>query len=450
MTLNADGTFSYAHNGDEEDSDRFTYIVNDGEDGGDSAPATVAITVTPENDAPVARDDAITVIEGGTTTTLAGGITTSVTANDSDAETPADDLTVRVGDGPDNGELTLNPNGTFSYAHDGGETLSDSFTYIANDGALDSNTATVAITITADNDAPVAVDDAIMVAEGGTATALTNGALSVLDNDTDADTDAGALTVRVATGPDNGELTLNPDGTFSYVHDGGETLSDRFTYIVNDTERDSVPATVTITITGENDAPVAVDDAVETNEDEAVVFDVDTNDTDADGDALFVAAINGTAVISDQTVAVSGGGTLTFNGGGSLSFNPNGEFEDLAPDESRSVTATYRISDGRGGTDVGMVTIRVTGENDAPVAEADEITVAEGGTATTLADDTTTSVLNNDRDVDTAAGLLRVTLMAPPAHGALTLNPDGTFSYAHNGSETNSDSFTYIVNDGAR
>ena len=208
LTLNADGTFTYIHNGDEEDSDRFTYIVNDGDD--DSVPATVAITVMLENDAPVARDDAITVIEGGTTATLTDEVTTSVTANDSDAETSADELTVRVATGPDNGELTLNPNGAFSYTHDGGETLSDSFTYIANDGALDSNTATVAITITAENDAPVAVDDAIMVAEGGTATALADGALSVLDNDTDADTDAGALTVRVAIGPDNGTVDLEP------------------------------------------------------------------------------------------------------------------------------------------------------------------------------------------------------------------------------------------------
>ena len=449
LTLNENGIFSYAHNGSETSSDSFTYIVNDG--ALDSNTATVTITVTPVNDAPLALGDAITVAEGGTATTLTGGITTSVTANDSDAETPADELTVRVATEPANGRLTLNPDGTFSYTHNGGETSSDSFTYIVNDGADDSTPATVTITVTPVNDAPVAVADEITVAEGGTATALADGAPSVRDNDSDAETATNALTVRVESEPANGALTLNTDGTFSYVHNGGETSSDSFTYIANDGALDSAPATVTITVTGENDAPVAVDDTFETDEDTVVMFDVRSNDTDADNDTLSVVALNGTAVMAGdgQAIAVTDGGTLTLNADGGLSFNPRGAFDDLAPDGSRSVTATYQITDGRGGTDEGMVTIRVTGENDAPVAVADAFTVAEGGTATTLADGTTTSVLNNDSDVDTAAGSLTVMVDSGPANGTLTLNTDGTFTYTHNGSETSSDSFTYIVNDGA-
>jgi len=85
--------------------------------------------------------------------------------------------------------MTLIPMVIFSYTHDGGETTSDSFTYRAYDGIVYSNVATVYITITPVNDPPVALDDYILVAEGGTVTLLSNSDDSVLDNDTDADLD---------------------------------------------------------------------------------------------------------------------------------------------------------------------------------------------------------------------------------------------------------------------
>ena len=100
----------------------------------------------------------------------------SVRDNDSDAETATAELTVRVAAEPAHGTLTLNPDGTFSYVHNGDEEDNDRFTYIVNDGVLDSAPATVAITVTPVNDAPVAEDDAITVAEGGTAATLAGGA----------------------------------------------------------------------------------------------------------------------------------------------------------------------------------------------------------------------------------------------------------------------------------
>ena len=96
------------------------------------------------------------------------------------------------------------------------------------------------------NDPPVAVADALSVDQGGTATALTGGATSVLTNDTDAENDP--LTAVLVSGPSSGSLALNPDGTFSYTHDGSETVSDSFSYLAKDTSDDSNTVSVSITV----------------------------------------------------------------------------------------------------------------------------------------------------------------------------------------------------------
>jgi len=274
------------------------YILQNAESG-----STYAFQIRCQvNRAPVAVDDYIVVAEGGTATLLTNS-DDSVLDNDTDAD--LDSLTaIKVSD-PSNGVLTLNSNGTFSYTHDGGETVSDSFTYMANDSTVDSNVATVYITISGVNDPPVAVDDYIVVAEGGTATLLTNSDDSVLDNDTDADLDS--LTAIKVSDPSNGVLTLNSNGTFSYTHDGGETVSDSFTYMANDSTVDSNVATVYITISGVNDPPVNTVPGPQTiNQDTDLIFNstngnlISIVDIDAGGNDVEVnlTAINGVMNLS--------------------------------------------------------------------------------------------------------------------------------------------------------
>ncbi|MFD1606069.1 Ig-like domain-containing protein, partial [Flavobacterium artemisiae] len=190
----------------------FTYKANDGT--ADSNTATVTITVTPVNDAPVASNDSYTVLEGGTLTVTAAN---SILSNDTDAEN--NPLTAVLVTGPSHGTLTLNSNGTFTYTHDGSETTTDNFTYRANDGTANSNTATVTITVTPVNDAPVASNDSYTVLEGGTLTVTA--ANSILSNDTDAENNP--LTAILVSSPSHGTLTLNSNGTFTYTHDGSET-----------------------------------------------------------------------------------------------------------------------------------------------------------------------------------------------------------------------------------
>lgn len=303
LTLNSNGTFTYTHRGDENTSDSFTYKANDGSK--DSDVATVSITVTPVNDAPVAvgGDGTYSVAESATLTGAA-----SVLTNDTDAE--GDALTAAKVSDPTNGTLSLNSDGTFNYTHNGGETTSDSFTYKANDGSLDSNVVTVNITITPVNDAPVAVADGpYTVDEGATLTTVVES--SVLNNDSDAEGDA--LTAIKVSDPSNGTVTLNSNGTFSYTHDGSETTSDSFTYKANDGSSDSNVVTVSITVSPVNDEPVAVggDGPYTVAEDGTLTAaaSVLTNDTDAEGDALtavmFSAPSNGTATLYSMVLSIT-------------------------------------------------------------------------------------------------------------------------------------------------
>ena len=235
------------------------------------------------NAAPVAADDTYRTDEG---TTLTVAANEGLLANDSDED--GDPLTAVLVSGSSHGELALNLGGSFTYQHDGSETSSDSFTYLASDGTLGSNVVLVTIAVTLMNDSPVAVDDSYGVDEGSTL--ITHASSGVLANDTDAERDP--LTATLIDTTSSGGLILNADGSFSYEHDGSKTKGDRFTYVANDGAVDGNVATVVISVSLTNDAPVAVDDNATskstTNEWVAVSINVLGNDSDADGDALTV------------------------------------------------------------------------------------------------------------------------------------------------------------------
>jgi VCBS repeat-containing protein len=108
------------------------------------------------------------------------------------------------------------------------------------------------------NNPPIAVGDSATVAEGDTITVLDSGAASVMANDSDPENGTLAVTTVPVSGPSHGVLTLNSDGTFSYTHDGSETVSDGFTYQVCDDGIPSMCATaaVRITVTPVVDVPI--------------------------------------------------------------------------------------------------------------------------------------------------------------------------------------------------
>jgi VCBS repeat-containing protein len=286
------------------------------------------VTIASFNDGPTTNPEVISVINGGTVVTLNDGTTTSVLINDTDVE--GDALTAQLVTTTVNGTLILNANGTFSYTHDGSATSTDTFLYRATDGFIPGNTVSVTIYI---NNPPVAVTETIAVLEAGTATTLNDGVTtSLLTNDTD--TDGDPLTALLVTNPTEGTLTLNPDGTFIYVHGGGNLSSDSFTYSANDGKINGAPVTVSITVTGTNDPPVAYNDNIIVPlNGTATTLDngqnnIIANDSDPDGDVLTATLVSSPSF-----------GTLTLNPGGTFSYTQNGTLNS-------GDSFTYSVTDG--------------------------------------------------------------------------------------------------------
>ncbi|MDW3177205.1 MAG: Ig-like domain-containing protein [Acidimicrobiia bacterium] len=248
-----DGDVSYTPPSNVSGADGFTYTVTD-PDGLVSAPANVTIMIVSDNDPPVANDDAGLAFALAEDSSITTG---NVTANDTDVDNPVDATSVAIVTDVTNGTLTNNNDGTFDYTPDLNHNGTDTFTYTITDGALTSNTATVTLTISPDNDAPVAADDS-----GVDFTVLEDGSFTtgnVTANDTDVDNPVDATSVAIVTDVTNGTLTNNNDGTFDYTPDLNHNGTDTFTYTITDGALTSNTATVTLTITPDNDAPVVTD-----------------------------------------------------------------------------------------------------------------------------------------------------------------------------------------------
>jgi hypothetical protein len=218
------------------DSDSFTYTITDGNGGYDTATISVEILTPP---APV--DDSYNVLQG---MSLSG----DVAANDLFGSFP-DAMVVLISSAKFADELTLHDDGSFDYTPLEGFTGVDSFKYALDYGKL-SLAATVTIAVQNDPDRAADPDDYTVDEDQ----VLNVGAPGVLDND---DPGQGAsLSAVLVTGPTNGHLALNADGSFRYTPNANYNGTDSFVYKIGDADNDP-QATVTITVNPVNDRPIA-------------------------------------------------------------------------------------------------------------------------------------------------------------------------------------------------
>ena len=279
------------------------------------------------------------------------------------------------------------------------------------------------VVLTADQNAPDAVADAYSPTED---TPLTVAAPGVLGNDSDIENDT--LSAVLATAPANGSLSLNTDGSFTYTPSANFAGADSFTYQASDGIALSSAVTVSLTVGGVNDAPIALGDSYAATEDTPLVVTTPTllaNDTDPDADII-------TAVLTSGPAH----GTLALSADGTFTYTP-------AANYSGTDSFTYRASDGSLISSAATVTLTVGGVNDAPVGAADSV-VANMDTPLVVP---SPGVLGNDTDIDSS--VLTATLVTGVTHGTLVLNADGSFSYTPTAGYTGNDSFSYRTSDGA-
>ncbi|WP_143709188.1 Ig-like domain-containing protein, partial [[Flexibacter] sp. ATCC 35208] len=377
---------------------------NTGSGGAKQDTKTVTLGITAVNDAPVAVDDVLTILEDNVGT---GNVLT----NDTDVE--GNTLTASVQTGPVHGTIVLNTNGSYTYTPVSNYNGVDSVKYSVCDNGTPGmcSVGTLRITVTPVNDAPVAVDDVLTILEDNVGTG------NVLTNDTDVEGDA--LTASVQTGPVHGTIVLNTNGSYTYIPAANYNGVDSVKYSVcdNGTPGMCSVGTLRITVTPVNDAPAGVDQNITTAED--VAYNGNVVGSDVDGDALTYSKASNP---SHGTVTVNTDGTYTYTPG--LNYNGTDAF-------------TIQISDGHGGTAIVTINITVTPVNDAPTGSDQNITTTEDVAYNG-------SVVGSDVDVD----VLTYSKATDPGHGTATVNADGTYTYTPATNYNGPDSFTIGINDG--
>jgi VCBS repeat-containing protein len=406
VRVNANGSYSYTPNANFNGTDSFTVFANDGRS--NSAPATVTVTVNPVNDAPIvatlladrssAEDTAVNFTLPANSFTDVDNATLTLTAALANGGALPSWLSFNAATRTFSGQPPANFNGQIDVR------------VTASDGAASANDV-FQINITPVNDAPVLANS---TARGNEDTAITGTVVAT-------DVDSTTLTYAMGTGPANGTVTVNANGSYVYTPNANYNGTDSFTVRANDGALNSTPATVTITVNAVNDAPIVATLLADRSsaEDTAINFTLPAGSfTDVEGTALTYT----TSVLPSWLTFNAA--TRSFTGTPPANFNGNLNITVSASDGSASVSDTF--------------TLAITPVNDAPVlanstASGNEDAAITGTVAATDVDSTT----------------LTYAMGTGPANGTVILNVNGSYTYTPNANYNGTDSFTVIASDGS-
>ncbi|WP_419184896.1 VCBS domain-containing protein [Stutzerimonas stutzeri] len=480
LILGADGTYTYVLNtglavvqgldSGETLTETFAYTMQDAD--GDPSSAQITITITGSNDAPTLSVIGAQVFEAGLATGSDAGANSefaygTFTLGDVDGLDDIQSVSINgtavaigslVGSSFAGAHGTLTVTGydvltgiaTYQYqltspttdVADVAET--DTFAVSVSDGTA-SASANLVIDIV--DDVPTAANDAFSLSED-TASVIGN----VLSNDTIGADVSGTVTTTGNQTGSYGQLTLNADGSFSYVLntglavvqglDSGEILTETFNYTMQDADGDPSSAQITITITGSNDAPsLSVIGAQVFESGLAAGSDASANSEfaygtftfgDVDGlDDIQSVSINGTAVAIGSLVGSSfagAHGTLTVTGYDVLTGIATYQYQLTSPttdvaDVAETDTFAVSVSDGTASASANLVIDIV---DDVPTAANDAFSLSED-TASVIG-----NVLSNDVSGADVSATVSSTGNQTGSYGQLTLNADGSFSYVLN------------------
>jgi large repetitive protein len=433
VKVNTNGTITYTPNANFNGSDAITYSVSDGKGGTDTA--TVAVTVAPVNDAPVAQNDVAT---------SHSPVTIDVLANDSDPDNDA--LTVTKASAP-HGTVVINSDNTLTYNPNDGFSGQDTVSYTISDGHGGTATAKVTVTVALpSNAAPVAANDSAATNEGAPVT------INVLANDSDPDGDALSVTKASAA---NGTVVINADNTLTYNPNDGFSGKDTVSYTVSDGHGGTATATAAVTVDAVA-GPVdysGLGTAYLANTDTDQFLNVNFSDGAAVDPALAQDKLTVVVELDASNPGASQVDKIVFdldNGAyvTSQSMPPYVLFGDTGPGEYNDgqvfapgehlIKISYVDADGNVlSSETINFTVGAAGGN-APEATNDTASTNED-TAVTIA------VLANDSDPNGDA--LTVT-EASAANGTVKVNTDGTITYTPKADFWGSDAITYKISDG--
>ena len=430
-------------------TETFTYTITDNVTS-ETSTATVSVTVAPTNDPPTANDDfypadLVFPRDDAVLRRLREdeGLQVSLNVIANDEVSPDSEIAQVSAVESATSSVAVGALGAFIDYTPGANVFGvDTFVYTFTDPGGLSDTATATILIAQVNDAPTATDDDVTLLAGRTQIIT---AAQLLGNDSVGPGEEAIQTLSIAsvTQPANGSVTLNADGTITYVAAAGVLGPDSFGYTITDdgltedfdetsesfvASADPLTATGTVNVTFE-EVNVAVDDSF--------VFEVIPGATDPVTETFDV-LVNDLLSFSPVITAVSAatnGTTAIANNGNDIAYSPTVGF-------TGTDSFTYTVTDSDGIESTATVTVSVQNENALPVAVADAFTVTANGGSQSL------DVLDNDT-TDAGETATIILLLIEPANGTATISADGLeILYTPDDDFVGTDSLIYQIDDG--